>query len=342
MKSKKFIALGIALVLGMMTFAGCSPAQSEAPKDAESAKEAAPAKDTGAKADDKGGIKVGILQKSRSDQYQILLNSAQDDKLKELKASGKIGAYFQVDADTDVQKQLNQADDLIAMKVNVIVMSPVDANGCAPIVEKCQQAGIPLVIVNSKTSNVDQATAFVGSNDVEAGEIMGNYIAKRLGSAGGNVLQLEGDIGNSAQIDRDKGLKNTIYKAPGVKVLESLTGKWLREEAMRITEDWLQKYPDIRAIAAENDNMAMGALNAVINAGRKDKIVIVGVDAIEDALISVKNGELDATVRQDGQGQGAGSIDVAYKVAAGEKYEKVTNIPFELITKENVDKYLKK
>ncbi len=341
MKRKKNIALVVALVFSMMTFVGCSSNTSTDSSTNASTNAAA----TQASKSGKSGIKIGILQKSRSDQYQILLNSSQEAKLKELKSSGKIDTYYQVDADTDVQKQLNQADDMIAMKVNVIVMSPVDANGCAPIVEKCKSAGIPLVIVNSKTSNVDDATAFVGSNDVEAGEIMGKYIAERIGGVGkatGKVLQLEGDIGNSAQIDRDKGLKNTIYKEKGVKILESLSGKWLREEGMRITEDWLQKYPEISAIAAENDNMAMGALNAVINAGRKDKIVIVGVDAIEDALISIKKGELDATVRQDGQGQGSGSIDVAMKIANGEKYDKVTNIPFVLITKENVDQYLKK
>lgn len=341
MKWKRNVALVVALVFSMMVFVGCSSNTStDSSLDAS-----ANAATTQASKSGKSGIKIGVLQKSRSDQYQILLNSAQEAKLKELKSSGKIDTYYQVDADTDVQKQLNQADDMIAMKVNVIVMSPVDANGCAPIVEKCKSAGIPLVIVNSKTSNVDDATAFVGSNDVEAGEIMGKYIAERNGGVGkatGKVLQLEGDIGNSAQIDRDKGLKNTIYKEKGVKILESLSGKWLREEGMRITEDWLQKYPEISAIAAENDNMAMGALNAVINAGRKDKIVIVGVDAIEDALISIKKGELDATVRQDGQGQGSGSIDVAVKIASGEKCDKVTNIPFVLITKENVDQYLKK
>jgi inositol transport system substrate-binding protein len=330
MKSKKIIALVIALAAVVIWVLISATSNTS--------------KDAGTSTSGKGEIKIGILQKSRSDQYQILLNSAQDAKLKELKSSGKIEAYFQVDADTDVQKQLNQADDMIAMKVDVIVMSPVDANGCAAIVDKCKASGIPLVVVNSKTSNVDQATAFVGSNDVEAGEIMGNYIAERLGGVGsatGKVLQLEGDIGNSAQIDRDKGLKNTIYKEKGVKVLESLSGKWLREEAMRITEDWLQKYPEISAIAAENDNMAMGALNAVINAGRKDEIVIVGVDAIEDALISIKKGKLDATVRQDGQGQGSGSIDVAFEIASGAAYDRVTNIPFVLITKDNVDQFLK-
>lgn len=111
---------------------------------------------------------------------------------------------------------------------------------------------------------------------------------------------------------------------------------------MRITEDWLQKYPEISAIAAENDNMAMGALNAVINAGRKDEIVIIGVDAIQDALLSIQNGELDATVFQNGKAQGATSIEVAYAIASGQAYEKKTLIPFELVTKDNVDDFLNK
>jgi ABC-type sugar transport system substrate-binding protein len=141
---------------------------------------------------------------------------------------------------------------------------------------------------------------------------------------------------------RDEGLKNTVYKEAGITVLESLTAKWNRDEAMRITEDWLQKYPQISAIAAENDNMAMGALNAVINAGRKDSVVIIGVDAIEDALLSIKNGELDATVFQNGKAQGSTSIEVAYAIAAGLPYEKMTQIPFELVTKDNVDQFLGK
>ncbi|MEA4907374.1 MAG: sugar ABC transporter substrate-binding protein [Chloroflexi bacterium] len=332
MKASNVVKFLLVLVLLVPVLSACAT-PTAAPATASNADEPAATSD----------IKIGILQKSRSDQYQILLNAAQEEALDELKAAGKIADYQMIDADTDVQKQLNSADDLIAMQVDVIVMSPVDAKGAAPIVDKANEAGIPIVIVNSKTSNVDQATAFVGSDDVEAGEIMGNFIAEKLGGVGkaeGNFLQLEGDIGNSAQIDRDQGLKNTIYKEPGVTVLESLTGRWLREEAMRITEDWLQKYPEISAIAAENDNMAMGALNAVINAGRKDEIVIIGVDAIEDAKLSVKNGELDATVLQDANGQGQGSIDVAYKIVTGETYDKVTNIPFVLITQDNVDQYL--
>jgi inositol transport system substrate-binding protein len=358
MKANKVVGYLLVLVLLVAALSACStptaaPAAA-APTEAapaaaaptEAAAAAAPTSaPAAAAAPAANAIKIGILQKSRSDQYQILLNAAQEEALKALKADGKIADYQVIDADTDVQKQLNEADDLIAMKVNAIVMSPVDAKGTAPIVEKAKAAGIPIIIVNSKTSNVDQATAFVGSNDVEAGEIMGNFIIDKLGGKGkaaGKFLQLEGDIGNSAQIDRDQGLKNTVYKESGIKVLESLTGKWLREEGMRITEDWLQKYPDISAIAAENDNMGMGALNAVINAGRKDKIIIISVDAIEDAKISVKNGQLDATVLQDANGQGKGSIDVAYKIVSGQPYEKVTNIPFVLITKDNVDQYLSK
>lgn len=339
MKARKFTIFSI-LLIGALLFAACSSAAEPAAEEAAPVEEAAPAEDT---AVEESEIVIGILQKSRSDQYQILLNAAQVEALEELKTSGQIADYQMLDADTDIQKQLNQADDLIAMGVDVLIMSPVEASGSAPVVEKANEAGIPIVIVNSKTSNVDDATAFVGSDDVDAGEIMGNFIIEKLGGkdqAEGNFLQLYGDIGNSAHVDRDQGLQNTVYAEPGITVLEALTGKWLREEGMRITEDWLQKYPEIDAIAAENDNMGMGALNAVINAGRKDEIVIISVDAIEDAKISVKNGELDATVLQDANGQGQGSVDVAYKIATDQSYDKVTNIPFVLITQENVDQYL--
>ncbi len=291
------------------------------------------------------GIEIGVLQKSRSDQFNIILNDAQSVTLDALKESGKISDYYQFDAEEDIQKQLNQADDLIAMKVDVIVLSSTDANGCAPIVTKCKEAKIPLVIVNALTSNADEATATVFSNDVNAGEIMGNYIIERLGGKGkakGKVLQLEGYIGNTAQMGRDEGFKNAVSKESGITVLESLSARWQRDEAMRITEDWLQKYPEISAIAAENDNMAMGALNAVINAGRKDDIIIIGVDAIEDALLSVEDSELDATIFQNGKAQGKNSILVALAIASGETYAKKTEIPFELVTKKNVSDFLNK
>jgi len=334
MKANKVVGSLLALLMLMAALTACAT-PTAAPTAAPAA--AAPAA--------KSNIVIGILQKSRSDQYQILLNAAQVKALDELKASGKIADYKMLDADTDIQKQLNAADDLIALKVTVLVMSPVEAKGSAPVLEKAKAAGIPIVVVNSKTSNIELATAFVGSNDVEAGEIMGRFIIDKLGGPGkakGGFLQLYGDIGNSAHVDRDQGLKNTVYKEPGIKVLDALTGKWLREEGLRITEDWLQKYPSpqIAAIASENDNMGMGAMNAVINAGRKKEIVMISVDAIKDAMLAVQKGDYDATVLQDANGQGAGSIDVAYKIATGAPYDKVTTIPFVLITKDNVDQYL--
>ena len=330
---KKLTALVLALSTCALLFVGCGK------KTTTTTTAAAGGGGTGS------NIVIGVLLKCQSDPFQRKLNEAQKTALDQLKSQGKIKDYVQLDADSDVQKQLNEADNLIAKKVNVIVMAPQDANGCAPIVEKANAAGIPIVVVNSKTTNVDKATAFVGSNDVEAGEILGNFIVSKLGGAGkasGVVLHLQGAIGNSAQIDRGKGIHNILDKEKGIKIKEELSAKWQRDEAMRITEDWLTKYPKIAAIVADNDDMSVGAMNAALNAGRKKDIIIIGVDAIDDALTAVDKGNLDGSVFQDAAGQGKKAVEVAYAVASKQQYDKTSTIPFVLITKQNVAQYLKK
>lgn len=351
MKQMVFKATSVALCLCavMSLAAGCSQgtsgssaSPSAAPSTASASVSSATEASTATSAS--GNIVIGVLEKNLSDPFQQKLNNATDEALKKLKSEGKISDFLDLNGNSDVQTQLNQADDLIAKKVSAIVMAPQDANGCSPIVTSCKTANIPIVIVNSQTNNVDQATAFVGSNDETAGQMMGDFVVSKLGgkgSAKGNVVQLEGAIGNSAQIGRNKGITSTLFAESGVKKLASLTAEWQRDKAMNITQDWLQKYSQIDAIVAENDDMAMGAVNAVKNANRSG-ITIVGCDAISDALNAIKAGSMTATLFQDAAGQGSTAIDVAYKIATGASYEKTTMIPFQLITKDNVDKYLSK
>ena len=286
---------------------------------------------------------IGVLVKTQTDPYQRLLNENTHAALEALKTAGKIADYIELDANGDVQKQVNNCDDLIAKKVSVILMSAVDSNGAAPVADKCKEANIPLVEVNARTSNVDIATAFVGSDDVQAGEMMGNFVIDKLGGKGnakGNIGHLEGVIGNSAQIDRTQGIANTLGKEPGIKFLAELTGNWQRADAMAIVEDWIQKFPTIDAICSDNDDMGMGAMNALIAAGRKEKTILVSVDAIKDAVAAVNAGTYDCTILQDAKGQATKSVEVAYNVITGGQYEKETMIPFVIITKDNVADYL--
>lgn len=347
---KRVTAMMLATLCSVSMFAGCATSSTTASSSvavSEAAASKAADSEAGAvtsKAAVSGKIVVGVLMKCQSDPFQRKLNDATHAALNDLKTQGKISDFVELDADSDVQKQLNQADDLIAKKVSVIVMAPQDSNGCAPIIVSAKAAGIPIVLVNSKTDNSSDANAFVGSNDVEAGQIMGNFIVSKLGGAGkakGKVLHLQGAIGNSAQIGRGQGITNVFAKESGIKLVEELTAKWQRDEAMRITEDWLQKYSDIAAIVADNDDMSVGAMNAVMNAGRKKNIVIIGTDAIDDALTAVKAGNLDGTVFQNAAEQGKQAIAVAYDVASGKTVNKETMVPFVLITKDNISKYSK-
>jgi inositol transport system substrate-binding protein len=280
---------------------------------------------------------VGIILKNISDPFQSLLGEAMKKKATEY---SKDFDYVFVESQSDISKQISQFEELIAQKVAVIICAPQDADGSSKGVELCKKANIPLIIVNSRTNNTSY-TAFVGSNDVNAGEIMGNYVNKRLGGKG-NVCQLEGGMGNSAQIDRNKGLENTIYKQKDIKLLAKLSANWQRDKAMSITEGWLTTYPKVDAIMCENDDMAMGALQAAEASKRKKGIIIIGVDAIQDALKAVKDGRLDATIFQDAKGQGMKAVEVANAIIAKKgKIEKEYMIPFQLVTKDNVNNFMK-
>lgn len=280
-------------------------------------------------------ISIGVLMKTMSDTYSNKLGES-------------ITTYAQkeypdvelllVDAQADISKQISQAEDLIAKRVDVVILNAQDAEGSAQVLYLCEDAGIPVIEVNTQTID-DNYVAYVGSHDIEAGEIMGNYALKLLGGKG-KIVILEGNMGQSAQLLRKQGLDNTILAAPGIELLAVLTADWARDRAMAITEDWLGKYPQIDAILCENDDMAMGALQAVESSGRQG-VVIIGVDAIPDALEAVSSGRMTATVLQDAYNQAKTSVDVAYKVVKGKKVEKDYKVPFQLITKENATDFMK-
>jgi inositol transport system substrate-binding protein len=149
---------------------------------------------------------------------------------------------------------------------------------------------------------------------------------------------LRGPIGAVAEIGRYEGYKQVLDKYPNVKVVFDQTGNWSREQGLSIMENWLQTGTEINAVVAQNDEMILGALKAVEDAGKKPQIIMAGIDAIPDALRSVQAGRLDLTVFQDAIGQAYGSLDLAVKAAKGEKIQK-TDIPFELVTKQNVASY---
>ena len=230
-----------------------------------------------------------------------------------------------------------------AMVTDIAILVVAAEDGIMPqtveSINHAKAAGIPIINCNSLT--ITEPDAYVGSNDSESAEIAMTYIAEQLGGKG-NVLMMHGHPGQTAEVKRTEGAMDILAQNPDMTLLDEQTADWDRAEAMTLMENWIQAYGDqINAVFCQNDEMALGALNALVQAGKKDNVLVVGVDAIDDALQSVKDGKMDATVYQDCKGQAEGAIEAAYKLAKGESVEKEILIPFILVTTENVDEYLK-
>ena len=279
-------------------------------------------------------VKIGVTLMDFSTEFGIGLKDYMTAKAD---AMGDVELTV-VDAGGDAAKQLQQVETFISQKVDAI-MQPQEQEACSPAIDKAKAAGIPIINCNSLT--ITEPDAYVGSNDSESAEIAMTYIAEQLGGKG-NVLMMHGHPGQTAEVKRTEGAMDILAQNPDMTLLDEQTADWDRAEAMTLMENWIQAYGDqINAVFCQNDEMALGALNALVQAGKKDNVLVVGVDAIDDALQSVKDGKMDATVYQDCKGQAEGAIEAAYKLAKGESVEKEILIPFILVTTENVDEYLK-
>lgn len=280
-------------------------------------------------------VKIGVTLMDFSTEFGIGLKDYMTAKAD---AMGDVELTV-VDAGGDAAKQLQQVETFISQKVDAIIMQPQEQEACSPAIDKAKAAGIPIINCNSLT--ITEPDAYVGSNDSESAEIAMTYIAEQLGGKG-NVLMMHGHPGQTAEVKRTEGAMDILAQNPDMTLLDEQTADWDRVEAMTLMENWIQAYGDqINAVFCQNDEMALGALNALVQAGKKDNVLVVGVDAIDDALQSVKDGKMDATVYQDCKGQAEGAIEAAYKLAKGESVEKEILIPFILVTTENVDEYLK-
>lgn len=279
-------------------------------------------------------IVIGISMLSMQNEFIVNISDEMQKKAEELGAELII-----VDAERSPLKQIEQVESFIAQKVDVIILNPCEYEASSPAVTKALEANIPVVNVNSATKV--QPTAFVGSNDVESGRIAMNFIAEKLGGKG-NIVMIQGLNGQAAQIQREQGAKEIMEQFPGLNMIAQQTAEWDRAKSMDLMQNWIQSFgTKINAVFAHNDEMGLGAVKALQDAGMKDKVTVVSIDAITDALQAVKKGDLDATVFQDARKQGAGAIETAVKIARGQQFDKEVMIPFKLLTKLDVDSYLK-
>lgn len=258
----------------------------------------------------------------------------------------------------DALVQQEQFNTMITQKFNAIIFVPIDIEAGATAVQAANDAGIPVVGSNTRV-NSDLLAAYVGSDDTISGYMEAKTVLDKIGCKG-NVVIIEGPIGQSAQISRLEGNKKALAECPDVKVLEQQTANWSRAEAQTLMENWLTSHSgQINGVIGQNDEMALGAIEAIKAAGLKpEDFAIAGIDGITDALSAVKEGTM-TSILQDARAQAQGALDLAilhakkgdYKprsdiwaqypdMAFNDGKDKEYNVPWTPVTTENVDKLL--
>jgi len=225
----------------------------------------------------------------------------------------------------DPNVQNDQFDTMITQNYDAIIFVPIDIEAGALPVQKAQAAGIPVIGSNTRV-NTDKLTAYMGNNDVLAGEMQTQYVVDRLNGKG-NIVVIEGPIGQSAQIERRKGMENVLKNYPDIKILDMKPGNWSRAEALALMENWLTAFPgQINGVIGQNDDLGLGAIQAIKAAGLKvSDFAVSGVDGINDAFSAAKAGEM-VSVLQDAKAQSQGALDLALRAIKGETYEPKSDI----------------
>jgi ribose transport system substrate-binding protein/inositol transport system substrate-binding protein len=250
-------------------------------------------------------------------------------------------------ADDDVNKQISQIENFIAAKVDAIIVNAVDTSATPKMTKLAADAGIPLVYVNRQPTDVDalgDKAAFVASNEVDSGTLETKEVCRLLGGKG-DILVMVGDLANQAAVQRTADIHDVIGTpdCSGMKILDEQTAGWDPVKAQDLMTNWISAGHKPAAIISNNDNMAIGAIQAMKSAGWDMKTVVVaGIDATQEALAAMKAGDLDVTVFQNAAGQGKGALDAAMTLASGGTVEKKVYVPFELVTPENMDQYVSK
>ena len=291
---------------------------------------------------------IGVSMALFDDNFLTVLRNG----IQEL-ADGMEGVDVQIeDAQNDVAKQLDQINNFAASGVDAIIVNPVDTSATEAMTKAAADAGIPLVYVNRQPVNVDTLPdnqAFVASNEIESGTLAafeGCQLLRAAGfSAGADIYVMMGELSNQAAVQRTKDFHDVIGMdmCSFINIVDEQTANWSRDEAQDLMTNWLSSGQEFQAVFANNDEMAIGAIQAMKAAGiPMDEVIVTGVDATQDALAAMQAGDLDVTVFQNAAGQGAGALDAALKLAKGEEVAQKVYIPFELVNPANVGDYTSK
>ena len=328
---KKLAALLLCLCM-VFALAACGEAGTTTTPTAGSDSSAAPS-GSGAGTVDYSSMTIAWSPANLSNELQVTLTDNIQAAVEGLRAE-----FLSSDPQGDPVTQVTQVENFISRGVDMILMSPNDASACGVVLQEAVEAGIPMIIVNCKMDDMDGALCYVGCDDLTAGELLMEYAAEMLGGEG-TIGILRGPDGLDAAIKRTTGIENVLADNPGIEVYSSQTANWQTAEAMSIVENWLQS-TTLNAVVCENDEMAVGAVEAIKGQGQSlDDVLVFGIDGIPSAYQSIANGEMKATLLQDAEAIAAKTIEVMQLYFETGEVEAEYIIPWVIVDSENIDEY---
>ncbi|ACJ35021.1 ABC-type ribose transport system, periplasmic component, contains N-terminal xre family HTH domain [Anoxybacillus flavithermus WK1] len=272
---------------------------------------------------EEGSVKVGLSISTLNNPFFVTLKEGAEKAAKEANVSLTV-----VDAQNDPAKQTSDIEDLIQQGVDIILINPTDSSAVASAIESANKANIPVITVD-RSADGGEVVAHIASDNVAGGKMAGEFIVEAL-KDGGNIVELEGIPGSSAARERGEGFHQVIDKASNIKVIAKQAADFDRAKGLSVMENILQSQKDIKAVFAHNDEMALGALEALEAHGMKD-VIVVGFDATDDAVKAVQEGKMAATIAQKPELIGENAVKTALKVVNGETVEKFIPVPLELV-----------
>jgi inositol transport system substrate-binding protein len=283
-------------------------------------------------------VTVGVSMALFDDNFLTAVRASMKERARE----SNVAVQFE-DAGNDIGRQLNQIQNFIAQHVDAIIVNPVDTDATPRMTRLVAAAGIALVYVNRMPADkqLPPHVSFVGSDETQSGTLEMAEVCRLLGGKG-DIVVLMGELSNQSARQRTQDVKDVIARPAcrAIRVLDQQAANWKRTEAADLMTNWLSSGVHPAAVVANDDEMAIGAIQALKQARLLQGTIVAGIDATPDALAAMKSGELRVTVFQNAPAQGRGAIDTALKLVKGEPVPSFVWVPFELVTRENLASYL--
>jgi len=273
-------------------------------------------------------IKIGFSQVTQQSPFYVQLGEGAKQ------AAKKDGdELLFVDANGDVAKQNNDVQDLITRGIDVLIINPVDPKGIAPALANAKSAGIKVITVDRPVDS--GAVSFVGRDNNAMGKLVGEQMVKALGKKGGKIVEIQGDAGGAVARDRSEGFHEATDAQPNISIVKGPYANYIRSQAVTAMQDLLQANPDVKAVYAHNDDMALGALQVLRENNRND-VLVAGVDGLMEAVKAIANGDqYVATALNDPITEGQLAVSTAAKAVKGDKVQSFVDAGTKVVDKAN-------